>query len=56
VGIGNNYFYLTAACRDYGITIGTHESPKIELTALGRIIVYPNFHNAIKNIMVNQLL
>jgi hypothetical protein len=38
----NNLFYLTAASRDYGITIGTRDTPKIELTDLGRMIVYPN--------------
>lgn len=37
----NNYFYLTAASRDYGITIGTRDTPKIELTELGRMAVYP---------------
>jgi hypothetical protein len=41
IGIGNNYFYLTAASRDYGITLGTRESIKIELTDLGRTLVYP---------------
>jgi hypothetical protein len=37
----SNFFYLTAACRDYGITIGTRDTAKIELTDLGRAIVYP---------------
>lgn len=41
VGMGNSYFYLTAACRDYGLTIGTRESAKIELTDLGRNLAYP---------------
>lgn len=41
MGAGNNYFYLTAASRDYGITLGTRESSKIELTDLGRTLVYP---------------
>lgn len=40
---GNAYFYLTAAARDYGLTIGTLSTEKIELTGLGRDLVYaPN--------------
>jgi hypothetical protein len=46
-GVGDKFFYLTAAARDYGITVGTRESTKIELTDLGRNLVYqkrqPNF-------------
>src|SRR5439155_19942560 len=34
------FFYLTTASRDYGLTTGTRETPKIELTGLGRDIVY----------------
>lgn len=37
---GNAYFYLTAASRDYGLTIGTRDADKIELAPLGRNIVY----------------
>jgi hypothetical protein len=40
---GNAYFYLTAASRDYGLTIGTNAAEKIALTDLGRDLVYaPN--------------
>jgi len=40
---GNAYFYLTAASRDYGLTTGTSTADKIELTDLGRALVYaPN--------------
>ena len=40
---GNAFFYLTAASRDYGLTIGTSKAEKIELTDLGRDLVYaPN--------------
>lgn len=40
---GNAYFYLTAASRDYGLTTGTNQADKIELTDLGRDLVYaPN--------------
>lgn len=41
MGTSNNFFYLTAASRDYGITIGTRDTAKIELTDLGRTLVYP---------------
>lgn len=41
VGMSSNYFYLTAACRDYGLTIGTRDTAKIELTDLGRNLAYP---------------
>jgi hypothetical protein len=40
---GNAYFYLTAASRDYGLTVGTTSAQKIELADLGRDAVYaPN--------------
>jgi hypothetical protein len=39
----NKFYYLTAASRDFGLTIGTRGSAKIELTELGKEIVYaPN--------------
>ncbi|MCE5322867.1 hypothetical protein LLG46_06060 [bacterium] len=37
----NNLFYLTASSRDYGLTVGTNRAGKIELTNLGKQIVYP---------------
>lgn len=37
---GNTWFYLTAASRDYGLTSGTRDTPKISLEELGRNIVY----------------
>lgn len=37
----NSYFYLTAASRDYGLTVGTRDTPVIELTDLGRSVGYP---------------
>lgn len=44
LGIGKgtaNFFYLTAASRDYGFTTGTRETTHIALTELGRRAVYP---------------
>jgi len=34
------FYYLTAAARDFGLTLGTRDTPQIELTDLGRAIVY----------------
>jgi hypothetical protein len=40
---GNAFFYLTAASRDHGLTVGTNAAEKIALTDLGRELVYaPN--------------
>src|SRR5689334_16942195 len=36
MGLGNNFFYLTQASRDYQLTSGTRDSDKIELSDLGR--------------------
>jgi hypothetical protein len=41
VGMSGNFFYLTAAARDYGLTEGTREAQAISLTELGRQAVYP---------------
>lgn len=41
LGMGANFFYLTAGSRDYKLSVGTRESAKIELTDLGRRLVYP---------------
>ena len=43
MGQGNPWYYLTAAARDYGLTIGTRGAPEIALADLGRDIAYaPN--------------
>jgi hypothetical protein len=36
----NKFFYAAAAARDYGLTVGTRDTEKIELGALGRDIVF----------------
>ena len=36
----NKFYYTTAASRDFGLTIGTRNTPKVELTELGKSIVY----------------
>ncbi|MCU5775855.1 nucleoside 2-deoxyribosyltransferase [Erwiniaceae bacterium BAC15a-03b] len=40
-GKSTSFYYLTAAARDYGLTTGTRDSQKIDLTDLGRSVVYP---------------
>lgn len=37
---GSPFWYLTASARDYGLTIGTRDTEKIEITSLGKNIVY----------------
>ena len=39
-GKGNTYFYLTAASRDFGLTVGTRDTAEISLTQLGRRLAY----------------
>lgn len=41
MGMTNKFFYLTAGSRDYNLTIGTRDTDKIELSDLGRKLVYP---------------
>lgn len=36
----NRFYYTAAASRDYGLTIGTRDTEKIELADLGRAIVF----------------
>ena len=36
-----NFYYLTAAARDYGLSIGTRDTPTIKLTDLGHRALYP---------------
>lgn len=41
MGKTNKFFYLTASARDYGLTIGTRDTPKIEIGEIGRKFAYP---------------
>jgi hypothetical protein len=45
MGKGANFFYLTAAARDYGLTIGTRETSKIEIGEIGKKFAYPKNKN-----------
>lgn len=38
---GGQFFYLSASSRDYGLTTGTRDTARIELTPLGRRAVFP---------------
>ncbi len=53
---GNAYFYLTAASRDYGLTIGTTSAIKIELADLGRDLVYAPNAETEKNFKLKAFL
>ena len=46
---GNNFYYLTAASRDYGFTIGTRETAQVELNDLGRKYVYAQSQEDMSN-------
>src|SRR2546423_1627820 len=37
----SNFYYISAAARDYGLTEGTRDTAEISLTPLGRRAVYP---------------
>src|SRR6266540_2211957 len=37
-----NFFYLTSAAKQYGLTEGTSQTSEIKLTELGRRAVYPS--------------
>jgi hypothetical protein len=52
----NAYFYLTAASRDFGLTIGTLSAQKIELADLGREIVYAPNPETEKNLKIRAFL
>lgn len=53
---GNAFFYLTAASRDYGLTVGTNAAEKIALNDLGRDIVYAPNPDAEKTLKVRAFL
>ena len=57
---GNNFFYLTASSRDYGLTVGTRDSAKIEISELGYRFAYPKTpgeeFKAVKNAFLNVAL
>ncbi|GAB2493563.1 hypothetical protein [Arenimonas alkanexedens] len=40
MGMSNNFFYLTAAARDYGLTEGTRDTAVISIAPLGKEILY----------------
>lgn len=36
----NKMWYVSSSARDYGLTVGTRDTPQIEITPLGREVVY----------------
>lgn len=40
MGMSNNFFYLTAASRDYGLTEGTRDTATISIASLGTEVLY----------------
>jgi hypothetical protein len=53
---GNAWFYLTAASRDYGLTIGTSATTEISLTDVGRNLVYAPDQETEKSLKVQSFL
>lgn len=57
---GNNFFYLTASSRDYGLTVGTRDTPKIEIGEAGHKFAYPKTpaeeYDAVKSAFLNVTL
>lgn len=53
---GGNFFYISAASRDYGLTTGSRESAEIALTELGRRAVYPESDAAQQQALLDAFL
>ena len=49
---GSQFFYISAASRDYGLTEGTREAIKIKLTPLGTRAVFPRNEDESKSALV----
>lgn len=60
MGKSNNFFYLTASARDYGLTIGTRDTAKIEIGEIGHKFAYPKNpseeYEAVKDAFLNIVL
>lgn len=60
MGKGNNFFYLTASSRDYGLTVGTRDTTKIEIGEIGHKFAYPKTPaeecEAVKEAFLNVVL
>lgn len=59
LGVGGktgNYFYLTTAARDYGLTEGARDAAEISLTELGKRVVYPTSEEAAGQARVEAFL
>lgn len=52
----NTFYYLTAAARDYGLTIGSSKTEKIEIAKLGKEILYAPDPQTEKNKKIEAFL
>lgn len=52
----NSFYYLTAAARDYGLTIGSSKTEKIEIDKLGKEILYAPDPQTEKNKKIEAFL
>ena len=52
-GMSGNFYYLTAASRDFGLTEGTRDTASISLTDLGRAAVYPTSDEALTQTLLD---
>jgi hypothetical protein len=54
--MGANFFYISAASRDHGLTTGSRDTAQIGLTELGRRAVYPESPGDEKGALLNAFL
>jgi hypothetical protein len=59
LGLGarsGNFFYISAASRDHGLTSGSRDTAEIALTELGRRVVYPQSTDEEKSAQIEAFL
>lgn len=56
LGMSGNFYYLTAASRDFGLTEGSRETATISLTDLGRQAVYPQSDDQLAQALLEAFL
>lgn len=56
LGMSSNYYYLTAASRDFGLTEGSRDTATIGLTDLGRQAVYPQSDDQLSSALLEAFL
>lgn len=53
---GGNFYYVSAASRDYGLTTGSRDTTEIALTDLGRKAVYPESDTSLQQAYMDAFL